>query len=103
MVVWNDIRTLMASHLLALEKCPGVRNAFNSMNRGAALWNASILWPRFSRFLFNTYRGYASLVLHGTQGDPLCMLVYAIAVLPLIQALVDREKCDKNWYADDSA
>ena len=90
------------------------RNTFNSVNRGAALWNARILWPRCSRFLFNTYQGYASLVLHGTseyvlskegvtQGDPLSMLLYAIAVLPLIQALVNRKKWDQNWYANDSA
>lgn len=31
------------------------------------------------------------------------MLMYAIAVLPLIQALVNREKWDQNWYTDDSA
>ena len=31
------------------------------------------------------------------------MLMFAIAVVPLIQALVNREKWDQNWYADDSA
>ena len=47
-----------------------------------------------SRFFFNIYRGYAISILKGTtdhilskegvtQGDPLSMLMYTIAVLPL--------------------
>ena len=38
-------------------------NAFNSMNRVPAVWNARVLWPCCSRFLLNTYCGYASLLL----------------------------------------
>ena len=44
-------------------------NAFNSVNRAAALWNAQVLWPSCSRFLFNTYRGYAFFVAEELSGD----------------------------------
>ena len=89
-------------------------NAFNSVNRVAALWNARVLWPRCSRYLFNTYRGYASLLLQDgsksllskegvTQGDPLSMMLYAVAVLPLIRSLRAPGRWTQNWYADDSS
>ena len=181
-VEWDDIRALVANHLIALDKCPGVRpigigealrrilgktvalvtrsdleevcgvdqlcsglrsglegaihavhelfdenynlgwglllvdatNAFNSVNRVAALWNVRVLWPRCSRFLFNTYCGYASLLLQDgnkcllskegiTQGDPLSMMLYAVAVLPLIHFLRAPGRWTQNWYADDSS
>uniref|UniRef100_A0A0G4IEC1 Reverse transcriptase domain-containing protein n=1 Tax=Chromera velia CCMP2878 TaxID=1169474 RepID=A0A0G4IEC1_9ALVE len=72
-------------------------NAFNAANRTAELWNARILWPRASTFLFNCYRGDAELFLRGThgtttissregwtQGDPMLMAGYAITILPLV-------------------
>ena len=180
-VNWVDICALMSSHLIALDKCPGVtpiaigeeprrilckvlamatgsdvidlcgvrqvcsglkagiegsvhamrklyeehcgngwelllvdaKNAFNSLNRVAALWNVRVQLPRCARFMFNTYRGYAPLILHDHptilyskegvgQGDPLSMLMYATALTPLIQSLEDAE-FTQNWYADDSA
>ncbi len=90
-------------------------NAFNSLNRKAALWHARHLWPRGCRFLFNTYKGWSSLVLGGsqlemlyskegtTQGDPLSMAFYALGVLPLISNLKDLQKWIQMWYADDAS
>jgi hypothetical protein len=73
-------------------------NAFNSMKRSAGLWNARVLWTHCSKFLFNSYQGYAVLIIRGastyilskegvTQGDPLGMMFYAIALLPLTRKL----------------
>ena len=105
-------------------------NAFNSLSRVVALWNARVIWTRCSRFLFNSYQGYAVLILRGcssfilskegvTQGDPLGMLMYAIGLLPLVQKLKTgssfleqlrlKEELDneidwkQNWFADDSS
>ena len=89
-------------------------NAFNSLNRETALWNARLLWPRCSRFPFITYRGFASLFIAGadevicsregtTQRDPLAMFFYGVPLLPLIQKLKDPKKVLQSWYVDDSA
>ena len=78
------------------------QNTFNSLNRVSALWTAHVLWPLRSRFLFNTYRGHAALVVYGskecsysrqgaTQGDPFFMLFYAAAVLPLLKIICKRK------------
>ena len=89
-------------------------NAFNALDRETALWNAQILWPRCSRFLLKTYRGFTSLFVAGadeviysrdgtTQGDPLSMFFYGVSFLPLIRKLKDPNNVLRSWYADDSA
>jgi hypothetical protein len=92
-------------------------NAFNAVNRVAALWNARILWPRCARFLFNSYRGFAFLLLQATedtsvillsregvtQGDPLSMFLYSIAIMPLIRKCTRVGEWNQCWYADDSS
>ena len=99
-------------------------NAFNVISRPATLWNCRVLWPRCSVFLFNSYRGFAVIIVKSFQADgrkgkrapflllsregttqrcPLAMLQYAVGILPLITRLKDPSKHKQNWYADDSA
>ena len=88
-------------------------NAFNLVNRQAALHNISVLCPSFSTILRNTYSVPIRLFITGegeisstegtTQGDPLAMAMYALAVTPLIRSL---RRCQPNvsqvWFADDA-
>ena len=88
-------------------------NAFNSINRKAALHNINVLCPPLAHVLINTYRVPVRLFITGggeiastegtTQGDPLAMAMYALAVTPLIDEL--RSRCPdvhQVWYADDA-
>ena len=88
-------------------------NAFISFNRIGTLWNVHVLWPRCSRFLFNTYQGWATFIIRGSSsvlyskkgvplGDPLSMLMYAVGSLPLIHSL-HHSDCTQVWYADDAS
>ena len=85
-------------------------NAFNNLNRQLALVNISTLCPAFSRILINTYRNDAKLFVGGetilsqegtTQGDPLAMAMYALALVPMITRLSNVVK--QVWYTDDAA
>ena len=89
-------------------------NALNSLNRKAALHNISIICPSLAQtLLVNTYRAPVGLFITGsgeiastegtTQGDPLAMAMYALAITPLIDHL--RASCPEvhqAWYADDA-
>ena len=94
-------------------------NAFNNLNRKAALHNIRELCPPFHRYLANTYRLPAKMIVKdqgkidiilseegSTQGDVTAMGMYAIGTRPLIDLLNERTdptKCQQVWYADDSS
>ena len=91
-------------------------NAFNSINRKAFLHNVRIICPSIATFTINCYSSPSRLFVVGgteissaegtTQGDPIAMLIYAIAVIPLILHAVKKLHGDKTntkaaGYADD--
>jgi len=86
-------------------------NAFNCLNRQTALLNIKHLCPALSKVLINTYREHIQLFIDGesipsqegtTQGDPLAMAMYVVAVTPLIHRLSD-EYMKQVWFADDAS
>ncbi len=93
------------------------RNAFNELNRTLMLWTVRHEWPSGARFTFNCYKHWSILVIRGnngtaaflfskegvTQGDPISMVVYGLAVLPLIRRLKQEfPEVEQPWYADDA-
>ena len=72
-------------------------NAFNLVNCQAALRNISVLCPSFSTILKSMYGVPIRLFITGegelastegtTQGDPLAMAMYPLAVTPLTDSL----------------
>ena len=88
-------------------------NAFNTINRQAALHNISIICPSIAQILINTYRTPVRMVIVGsgeiastegtTQGDPLAMAMYSLAVTPLIHQLrTNSPEVQQAWFADDA-
>ena len=89
-------------------------NAFNQMNRSAALHNIQIMCKEMALYVINTYRSPSRLFIcrEGgilsqevtTQGDPLAMPRYSVNTSIMIQNL--RAHCPmvkQVWLADDSA
>ena len=83
-------------------------NAFNSLNRDAALHNIRHVCPSLSTVLINIYRNATELFVDGstlfseegtTQGDPLAMPMYAMATIPLINQLGTITDLKQVWYA----
>ena len=86
-------------------------NAFNTLNRAAALHSILILCPTIATFVINTYRLPVRLFVTGgqelkssegtTQGDPLSMSKYGISLIPLTLALQNTSNTKQCWLADD--
>jgi hypothetical protein len=94
-------------------------NAFNSLNRAAAVHNLQHLCPPFYRYIHNTYQCPADLVVNGsvedghisseegvTQGDVCAMALYGVSTKTIIMELheeVNKHMCRQCWYADDAS
>ena len=90
------------------------KNAFNTLNREAALHNIQHVCPALAVTLQNCYQAPSRLFVSGggeilsregtTQGDPLSMPFYALALLPLLSHLKKEHPAVRQaWLADDSA
>ena len=88
-------------------------NAFNTINRQTALHNIKSICPPLYQIIMNTYRAPIRCIICGdeeiisvegtTQGDPLAMAMYALAVKPLIVKLkYNAPNAKQVWYADDA-
>ena len=84
----------------------------------AMLWTVQHCWPVGARFAFNCYRHWAQLLLRHlgeppvtilipegvTQGDPLSVVFYRIALVPLAEELrVADPGILSPFYTDDAA
>jgi len=87
-------------------------NAFNALNRAAALHNIRVLCPPIETYAINMCQQLARLFITGgselksaegrTQRDPLAMVIYAIS-LSLIARLGISSDTKQCWYADDTS
>ena len=87
-------------------------NAFNALNRAAALHDIRVFCPSIATYAINTYREPSRLFIVGgqelrssegtTQGDPLAMSLYAISLQPVITRLQIKSTASQCWYADDA-
>jgi hypothetical protein len=94
------------------------KNGFNELSRKAMLWTARHRWANGARFSLNCYRHASMLILRRqggscevllsregvTQGDPLSMVLYGLALTPLAEQLrLAVPTVVQPWYADDAA
>ena len=79
-------------------------NAFNALNRAAALHNTRVLCPTTATYAINTYRQPARLFVIGGQelkSAEGTTSMYAISLQPLITRLHVSSAAKQCWFADD--
>ena len=93
------------------------RNGFNELGRKTMLWTVWHTWAAGAGFACNCYRHAAQLIVRRaggacfvisleegvTQGDPLSMILYSLALAPLAKEKI-REAVPgamQAWYTDD--
>ena len=88
-------------------------NAFNSINRKVMLHNIQYLCPAMATYTYNCYAKASRLFVQGgkeitsaegtTQGDPIAMPLYAVAITPLLRMIKsdDAHNVRHVAFADD--
>ena len=91
-------------------------NAFNSINKNVFLHNITIIFPAIAIYVKNFYCLHSQLFIIGgneirscegtTQGNPIAMAVFAIAIIPMTIMIVDftnniDDSTKTTAYADD--
>ena len=87
-------------------------NAFNALNRTAALHNIRVLCPILATYVMNTYGQPARLFITGseeliseegtTHSDPLSMSLYTISLQFLVMGLHVSSAAKQCWFPDDA-
>ena len=87
-------------------------NAFISLHRKTAIHNMKFICPALATVLANTYQSLVRMFISGgevlssegsTQGDPLSMAMYTLAITPLIRWLNElQEDVSQIWFADNA-
>ena len=86
-------------------------NAFNALNRKAAINNIKYTCPEFSCYANNIYKGDAELFVNisdetifscegTTQGGPESMGFYACGTIPILMRPYPGQACDLNAHCD---